>query len=364
MRERVLALGTISLTRREAGRRRSPLCGLRRLPLAALASCVLAGAQCAGARAASTDTQGMSVIPRPSTQLGLSYFKVQARPGTSVQAGALELQNPTPRRLAVELSPVDGETLDTLGSGYAPPGTPIHASTRWLELSASRMDLAPMSRTRVQVTLSVPQSARPGDYLSGISVEALHQQRQGLATSGVSIASVERYAIGVEVRVPGPRHPAIALTGASIEREPSGLSFAVRASNTGNVILQGVHGHVQIARDGHTIVSRPIAAGTFVAGTSIAYPVPASELGVPEGTRYRVIAELRYGARVARLDTLVTFGRREEMLQSHFEHTTTSPGSGAPWWEVAAFAVAVLYGMLTTILLVRRRLRTRPRQAA
>jgi hypothetical protein len=48
------------------------------------------------------------------------------------------------------------------------------------------------------VVVLVPRSARPGDYLAGVSVEALGQNAE-TATHGVSIASTVRYAIGVEV---------------------------------------------------------------------------------------------------------------------------------------------------------------------
>ncbi len=353
----------ISVIRQRAGVSSPPFAGLRAGLLRALSSLILISAwlPCASAWAAPNGTPGLSVIPRPTPQLGLSYFKLRAQPGATVQAGVLELQNPTAKRLVVALSPVDGQTLDTLGSGYAPPGSQDHASTLWLTLAARRVTLPPSTRVRVGLSVSVPATATAGDYLSGISVEALHQQPQGLAKKGVSIASVERYVIGVEVLLPGPRHPAVQLTGASVQREPAGLTFTLRARNPGNVILQGVHGQVLITRAGHMVVSRAIHSGTFVSGTSIAYPVPASAQSATAGTRYRVRALLRYGRSVARLDTLVTFARHDAVLQSHYAHAPTTAAKGTPWWKVVAFAAALLYGLLTTFLLLRRRLR--PREA-
>jgi|CZKG01.1.fsa_nt_gi hypothetical protein len=354
----------VSTTRQGAAKRWLPSAGMRtRTKRRTRALAVLVSLPvwlcCGNAQAASTGTPGLSVIPRPSTRLGLSYFKIRAQPGTSVQAGAVELQNPTAKRLTVALSPVDGQTLDTLGSGYAPPGSPGHASALWLTLAAHHVSLPPMTGTRVAVSVRVPPTAGPGDYLSGISIEALHQQPQGLAKKGVSIASVERYAIGVEVLVPGPRHPAIEFTGASIQRQPAGLTFTLGARNSGNVILQGVRGHVLITRAGHTVVSRAIEAGTFVTGTSIAYPVPATDQSASAGTRYRILALLRYDHRVARLDTLVTFGPHEAVIQSHYARAPATTGKATPWWQIVAFTAALLYGLLTTILLLRRRLRSR-----
>jgi hypothetical protein len=321
-----------------------------------LLALVCAGAwMCSAHAAVSTASPGLDVIPRPASQLGLSYFELHARPGASVRAGAVELQNPTGKRLHVALSAVDGETLDTLGSGYAPPGSRQHNSTLWLTLGARQVTLAPGEGVKVPVSVLVPSNVRPGDYLSGISIEALDQRRQGLAKKGVSIASVERYAIGVEVLIPGARHPLIQFTGASLERQPAGLTFQLQARNPGNVILQGVHGRVQITREGHTVISRTIEPGTFVTGTSMSYPVTAMHQSASDGTHYRVSAWLRYGSEVARLDTTVTFGHREAVIQGNYTHSTPAAHAGTAWWEIAGVAAVLLYATFTTILLLRRK---------
>src|SRR4051812_21538614 len=66
---------------------------------------------------------GLVVMPHTASAQGLSYFKLSAVPGSTVRAGTIELRNPTSKRLRVMLAAVDGETLSTLGSSYAPPGS-------------------------------------------------------------------------------------------------------------------------------------------------------------------------------------------------------------------------------------------------
>jgi hypothetical protein len=310
---------------------------------------------CSTQAAVSTASPGLAVIPRPTSQLGLSYFRLHAEPGSAVQAGAVELRNPTAKLLRVVLSAVDGETLSTLGSGYAPPGSRQHDSTLWLKLGAREVTLAPATRVKVAVSVLVPSTVKPGDYLSGISIEALDQRPQGLAKKGVSIASVERYALGVEVLVPGPRHPLIQFTGASLQRQPAGLTFLLQARNSGNVILQGVYGQVRVTRDGHTVISRAIEAGTFVTGTSIAYPITAMNQTAAEGTHYRIYAWLNYHDGVARLDTTVAFGHRQAVIQGRYTHATPAAHGGTAWWEIAGVAAVLLYAVFTTILLLRRK---------
>ncbi|HEV2974604.1 MAG TPA: hypothetical protein VGX69_06355 [Solirubrobacteraceae bacterium] len=311
----------------------------------------------AGARAAS----GLVVIPHSASEPALSYLVLHAARGRTERAGTIELLNPTARRLRVALAPVDALTLDTLGSAYRPSGTREHGVTRWLRLTGRRLTLAPHARASALVDVRVPRRYPPGDYLAGVSVEALGQsasvRRAGRLDAGRTAAvSVVRYAIGVEVSLPGRRRPLIRFTGAAVRQAPAGLSFELDARNAGNAILKGVYGHVRIMRDGRTILSRAIAAGTFVAATSIAYPVTAFDQHPSEGTRYGIEASLHYARRVAYLDTTVTFGHREAQIQQRFG---SSRGGGGGWWEIALLAAVALYGLITTVLLLRRRTRDR-----
>jgi hypothetical protein len=299
---------------------------------------------------------GLIVIPRPSGVEGLSYFKLTAHPGSKRVAGRIELRNPTGAALDVRLSSVDGLTLSTLGSGYAPPGSSAHGSTRWIGIGRNLVHLAPGSRTSVPVTVRLPTGVAPGDFLSGVSLEVLGQTSPGASPKGVSIASASRYAIGVEVSVPGPRHPLVQFTGAGIERQPAGLTFQLHVRNAGNAILEGVHGRVLVSRGGRVVLVRKIDAGTFVSGTSISYPVTAFHQSPREGTQYHLSGYLIYGGGTARLNTSVTFGRREAAAQQHYGMTPPA-APGAHWWKIAGVAIIALYALGTTVLLLRRRSR-------
>jgi len=66
---------------------------------------------------------------------------------------------------------------------------------------------------------------------------------------------------------------------------------------------------------------------------------------------------MRYPGGIARLDTGVTFGHRQAVIQKQYGHAPTAASAGTAWWKIAAVAAAVLYGLFTTILLLRRRSR-------
>jgi hypothetical protein len=188
----------------------------------------------------------------------------------------------------------------------------------------------------------VPAAAAAGDYLGGVSVEALGQARAERVGRGVAIGETDRYAIGVEVKLPGPRHPAVAFSGASVAREPAGLVFAVNAGNAGNVILKNVHGWVRITQGNRSVASARIQPGTFVSGTAISYPVPALREQPTPGTAYRVRAALYYAGAVARLDTRVVFSHAAAVKQQNYGGRKL-PKSGSAWrWLLLAILLLVL----------------------
>lgn len=299
---------------------------------------------------------GPSVIVKVHQASGLvsPYFQLSAAPGGRVRAGGLELVNPTSGRITVRLDPVDAITTSTLGSAYALSNAGMHGATTWLRLSRAQVTLAPHASQSVSVSLAVPVSATPGDYLAGVSVEALGQTQPATLTRGLAIGEIDRYAIGVEVRVPGPRHPAVYFTGASIAREPAGLAFLLSASNTGNVILKGVHGWVRVSAGNRAVATTTIAPGTFVSGTSISYPLPARREQPAPGARYRVRAVLYYAGGVARLDTIVQFSHAAAVTQQNYGGRRL-PQARSPWRWILLALLAVALLAAAGWLLARRR---------
>ncbi len=342
-----------------------------RLLLAAAVAVAVAGL--CRVQPANAETQsGLIVVPHPAAQQGLSYFRLATRSGGRARAGAVELRNTGPRPLRVSLAPVEGQTLSTLGSGYAPPGSgyaPSGSGGRraagWLRIGRGIVVLAPGRGALVPVAVEVPRAAASGDYLAGVSIEALDQGAHTSLHSGVSIASVDRYVIGVEVSVPGPRHPLIRFTGAEVQRQPAGVVFLLLARNPGNVILQDTHGQAVISEGRRTVASVALGPGTFVTGTGIAYPIPTPRERPHEGTVYRVRAYLRYAGGVAWLDTGVRFGRAGALTQQAYggPRVPARGSGGPPVWLVAALAVLALLLALGFALLLLRRRRTGERAA-
>lgn len=288
---------------------------------------------------------------------GSSYFTLGGRPGGASQAGTLELDNQRDKRVVVRLDPVGALTASTLGSAYTPPDSAVSRQATWVRLPTRRVSLPPHGHLRVPVSVAVPGGTAPGDYLSGVSVEALGQKRHTKVHGNIAISSVQRYAVGVLVKVPGPLHPLITITSARITREPAGLTFYLHAQNAGNAVLKNVRGQVLVTRGRRTVARLKIGPGTFVNGTSIEYPVLVPREEPREGAFYRVRAFMRYRGGIARFDNMVRFGHKAAEAQQDFGGRPLSDGrSGIPvWLVVAAFGAAFAAAVLALLIFLRRR---------
>jgi len=327
---------------------------MRRLFVTTIAAGVLSLASVAAAAAAPAPP--MVVQVHPASGEVKSYFDMKARPGQNAAAGTLELRNRLRREVTVLLDPVDGLTASTLGSAYSVRGRPASGPARWTRLSDRRVVLGPRGKAQVDVNVLPPQGAKSGDYLSGIGVQALGSGHETKPKGNVAISSIQRYAVGLLVRVPGPRSPLIRFTGARVAREAAGVTFYLSARNPGNVVLQDVRGKQMVTQGDRVVASGPIGPGTFVTGTSIDYPVLTPREHPQEGTEYRVRAFMRYRGGIARLDTTVRFGHASAVRQEELGGPdASSSDSGILGFLLAGAAGALLLGLALLLFLWRRR---------
>lgn len=307
--------------------------------------------------AAAAPPPAITVAVHSASGAGSSYFSLTGTPGGPAHAGRLEIDNRRARRVAVRLDPVGALTASTLGSAYTAPGSAISRQAGWLQLPTRHVVLRPHGHVSLPVTSLVPGGTPAGDYLSGISVEALGQQRDVRMHGNIAISSEQRYAVGVLLSVPGPRKPLIRITSARVAREPAGLTFYLHSLNLGNSILKNVRGRLLITRGPRVVARTKIGPGTFVNGTSVDYPLLVPREEPREGAFYRVRAVMRYRGGIARFDNMVSFGHKAAEAQQDFGGRPLSDGrSGIPiWLVVCAFGAAFAAALLALLIFLRRR---------
>jgi hypothetical protein len=327
---------------------------MRRFSITATIAATVAVALACAPSAGAAPGPPMSVRVQQASGISASYFQVSAQSGQVVPAGALKIGNPTNQSVTVLLDPVNGLTASTLGSAYGLRGSKASGPASWVVLAQRRVVLAPHGSARVPVSVRVGVSVRPGDYLAGIGVQA--SGAGNVQTHGnVAIASIQRYAVGLLVSVPGPRSPHIRLTGAKLSREPAGVTFSILGTNDGNVILKNVRGQATITTGGHVVTRRTMGPGTFVTGTSIAYPILVPSLRPKVGTDYRVRGYLRYPGGIAQINQMVTFGQIDAMRQQAYGGPKVDNGGGGNNWLLIALIVAAAAACLAFFGVRRRR---------
>jgi hypothetical protein len=298
----------------------------------------------------------MTVAVHPASGAVGSYFTVSARAGHPTLAGTLEVRNSRNHRIVVRLDPVRALTASTLGSAYGVASAEELGGAAWIRLPTRRLVLGPRQKATIPVGVNSPPDVRPGDYLSGVSVQAIGPARERRLRGNIAIASVQRYAVGLLVDIPGPRHQEIQITSAKVAREPAGLTFYLHASNTGNAILQNVRGKLLVTRGRRTVARSVIGPGTFVSGTSIDYPLLVPREQPREGAVYRVRAVMRYHGGVARFDNQVSFGHKAAQAQQDFGGRPVTDGrAGTPVWLIVAGGLGALVGLIALILFARRK---------
>jgi hypothetical protein len=141
------------------------------------------------------------------------------------------------------------------GTGFLSQGQVLGGPASWITLrlpgGSSTVHLAPRSQLIVPIVVQIPKNAPPGDHVGAIIAS--------LTSSAVSknharVHLVQQVAARAVIRVSGPLHPQLSVSGLSVDyNDPlnpassnaATLRFTVR--NTGNVLLGGkesvaVHG--------------------------------------------------------------------------------------------------------------------------
>jgi hypothetical protein len=315
---------------------------------------IAAGALVYAPGASAAPAPPMTVVVNSSGGTGANYFQVHAHPGATTKAGSLQIRNQSTHPITVNLDPVDGQTASTLGSAYGLRGTKPTGAAKWVVLGERKLTLNPRATANVPVSVQIPAGAKGGDFLAGIGVQAAQGSSQQTKGS-LAVASVQRYAVGVETFLPGPRHPLVKLTGVKLTREPAGVTFSLLAANKGNVILKNVKGTATVSDGSGTVVKRTLGPGTFVSGTSIAYPMLVPSLTPNEGDSFRVQAEMKYPGGTAKIDKTVQFGKVAAKRQQDYGGPKATSSGGKSHLLPILLLLLIVGGALAAYLIRRRR---------
>jgi hypothetical protein len=320
---------------------------------------------------AATAAAPATAAPRPAAQgptLALSNAAgsdanlLHASPGR-VLRGAVLVRNVSRHRITVRLRPADIRNATNGNADYIT--TRLSQTGRWLQLSTRTVGLAPRSSRRLAFTVRVPASARGASHYAGIvAVDAselagANAPRKRGKAAGFNISRVNRQALPLTIRLPGPLTRKLTLRSLKLDVQASGASVVLGLLPRGSVLIQNAKISLRVSRGERTLLKHAATLGQLVPDSKLDYRIAWN--GRPTQGRYRVQADIRpKAAAPVHIDRTIQFtpAKVKELKQETPPDANQSATNTTPAWMLLALvgaAALVLVLVLVIWRLARRR---------
>lgn len=186
-----------------------------------------AGAGSGGAAAVrAEDPPAWSAAPAPpegaASKDARSFFYLEGPPGT-VLKDSLALTNESSKPRTFRLRGADAYNTRAGGFAVREEGRRAEGAGKWLALAQDTVQVPPRTRAEVPLSVTVPDSAVPGDHPAAVVVS------DGQRTSGVRL----------QLRVSGPALAALSVEHVSVaERDGGAAQITYTLVNRGNTVLR------------------------------------------------------------------------------------------------------------------------------
>ena len=324
--------------------------------------------------ATSTPSPIFSAAPLPRVGLpNLSYFDLTLAPGQSDSEG-LKVTNGSNSPETLEMVPGNGVTSPNSGDTYSALDATAACKNVacWVTGIPTTITVPPVTTIEVPLTIHVPASVGPGQYLGGIIVQPSGPSApKPVNTNNPKVAAavtiLNQVGVGVAITV-GPASgltPHMAIPGVIGGVVGSHFDAKVTENNTGNT-FEKPFGKLSITDSGgkqsFRFVSDTVLPGQ---GAQIRVYLP----GLSPGT-YSVSVALDYGhGQVASWSGSITLPKPAvSQTLNHGSETIVYEPGGEPAWIVALISVGSALFLVAVALIIvflrRRRRALRGRHAA
>ncbi|MDZ4824908.1 MAG: DUF916 domain-containing protein [Actinomycetota bacterium] len=308
-----------------------------------------------------TDVVSALVAPGSQTDPNGSYYVLVADPGDSINQ-TIVVRNDRPHAVEAHIEAVDAFTRDATGAGYGAPGSAPTGTGTWIVVHTPVLTLQPGEELPIDFTVHVPADAEPGEYLAGMSASVpLSPTTETAEVQGnaadVQITLQGQRLIAVQVNVPGPAEPLLAVTGVRPVATPDGLALMLGLENEGNAFAKGT-GTVRVDSTG---LRTGFDIDTFVSHTKIDYRVVWTDEVIVGN--HDVAVQLEYGddLRVSWNGTIEITAAMKGRLDKELADLTIGGGGGSslpiPLLVAGLVATAICIGGAVGL---RRRRSARP----
>lgn len=272
------------------------------------------------------------------------YVEVSLSPGHPY-LGSVVIENLTTAPLVLNLYAADGLNTSSGALALRRRGDAQVGIGSWTHLGQDQVTVPVRKKVVVPFAIDAPPNAAPGDHVGGIVAE----QTQGTPSSSGSlpVTVVQAVAVRIYARVRGPLHPALAVSGTTMELRGGG------AAAFGGTVAAKVH---------FTVTNRGNVA--FDPRTSVSLSTP---LGTAAHRQMGPVGPLLPGSSVS---YEVTFGGVAPFAHLRAAVTAWAQGTRASGsasavvlpWALVAMGVALM-GLVILMVVLRRHRRTAARWA-
>ena len=332
--------------------------------VALLASLALAASAAAPATAASTPASKRPTLALSAT--GGSANHLRGRPGR-VLHGTVTVSNLSRHRITVRLQPADIRNATNGNADYIT--TKLSQTGRWLRLSTRTVRLAAKSSRRIAYAVGIPQSARGASHYAGIvAIDAAELaaakspgKRAKPGAAGFTISRINRQALPITIRLPGPLTRKLTLRSVSLDVSAAGAGLVLGLLPRGTVLMQDAKVKLRVSRGRKTVLRNASALGQLIPDSKLDYRIAWN--GRPTEGAYRVKGVIRpKGAAPVYIDRTITFtpAKVAELKRETPPVAEVAPAEdpGLPMWVWLALAAAA--ALLLTLSLAVWRLARRP----
>lgn len=209
-------------------------------------------------------------VLEPVDQSG-SYFTVEGDAGSTTTL-TVALGNAGEDPVSARTYAADAYTLVNGGFGINDETAPTTAPTTWLDYPAETLDLKPAQKVERDFTVTIPDDAKPGQYITGIVLQTA--EPIAIGDSGMLRQTIAK-AVAVLITVPGPVEPKLEIGQVSLKQSANANALQIEIQNAGNVLLKP-SGTVTMTSGDEQILTAPVEMGSVYAGmaTTLELPIP------------------------------------------------------------------------------------------
>lgn len=256
------------MTARRYNHHRRPRC----IALAIIAAALLAAAIPAAAQDAP-----VRLTIKPVGEDSSTFFTITANPGDRLELG-VELGNGGAAPMDATTFAADSFTMPNGGFGIREIDKPRTGTTGWVTYPTETLSIGSGQKITRTFRLAIPPGTPPGDYLTSLVIQNSDPiQGQG----PVAMNQIVRQAVAVSIDVPGPRTPALGISGVRHESSGGRSVITFDVSNTGNTHLKPDGEFVLRDSSGAEINRRAVAMDRFYAATLTTFSVAMDNLLSP-----------------------------------------------------------------------------------